>query len=136
MLKTLAKLAALAPLAVVLFIGNAYGSLTFARLLFAGNYPRPYIEMIGAAIVGALVGGVLVAYPLAKLFPSRYWLAAVVVSLPLMALRVGDLQTFSGAQHTAIVVMSVVELLVVPLTAAAVAWLFVRFYPRLLTNAA
>lgn len=135
-MKRIAKLTALVPLAVVLFLGNAYGSLSFAGLLFPRVVPRPYTEMIGAATVGALVGGLLVAYPLARMFPSRHWVAALVVSLPLVALRLSDLLAYAGSNQSAIIVMSVVELLLVPLGAVTVTWLFARHFPRPLRNAA
>ena len=135
-MKTLAKLVALVPLAAILFLGNAYGSLSFAGLLFPRVVPRPYTEMIGAAAAGALVGGILVAYPLVRLFPSRYWVAAFVVSLPLVALRLGDFLAYVGKDQSAIVVMSLVELVLVPMGAVMASWLFVRFLPRPVPNAA
>ncbi len=135
-MKRIAKLFALFPLAVVLFLGNAYGSLSFAGLLFPRVVPRPYTEMIAAAVAGAVVGGVLVAYPLARMFPSRYWVAALAVSLPLVALRLSDFIAYAGSGRSAIVIISVVEALLVPLGAIAASWLFVRHFPRPLPNAA
>lgn len=129
-MKTLAKFVALLPMALVLFLGNAYGSMMFAGYLFPRVVPRPYTEMIGAAAVGAIVGGILVAYPLVRLFPSRYWAAALLVSSPLMALRLSDLLSYAGTSETAIIVMSTVELVLVPAGTVLVAWLFGRFFPR------
>ena len=135
-MKTIAKFIALFPLAVVLFLGNAYGSMSFAALLFPRVVPRPFTEMISAATVGAIVGGILVAYPLAKLFPSRHWAAALLVSSPLVALRLSDLHSSAGTAETANIIMSAVELLLVPMGAVMVTWLFARFFPRVLPNVA
>jgi hypothetical protein len=129
-MKAIAKLLALLPLMVVLFLGNAYGSMSFAGLLFPRVIPRPYIEMVSAAAVGALVGGLLVAYPLARLFPSRYLVAALLVSAPLMALRMSDLLTYANTDHVAMITMSAFELVLVPVGAATVTWLVAKFYPR------
>jgi hypothetical protein len=129
-MKAAAKLLTLLLLAVVLFLGNAYGSMSFAGLLFPRVDPRPYIEMISAAAVGALAGGLLVAYPLARLFPSRYLVAALLVSAPLMALRLSDLLTYANTDHVAIITMSALELILAPVGAAIVTWLFAKFYPR------
>ena len=134
-MKALAKFIALLPLALVLFLGNAYGSLAFAALPFPRVAPRPYTEMIGAAAVGAVVGGILVGYPLAKMFPLRYWAAALVVSLPFVALRFGDLSEYAGTRQTPIIIMSVVELALVPLGAVIGTWFFARFFPRRLNAA-
>ncbi len=135
-MKAIAKLIALVPMAVVLFLGNAYGSISFAGILYPRVVPRPYAEMIGAAAAGALVGGILVAYPLVRMFPSRYWLAALAISAPLMALRLSDLLAYWGSDQPAIIIMSVVELLLVPIGAAATSWLFAKLIPRPLPNAA
>jgi hypothetical protein len=129
-MKAPAKLVALLPLAVVLFLGNAYGSMSFAGLLFPRVVPRPYVEMVSAAAVGALVGGLLVAYPLARLFPTRHFIAALLVSAPLMALRLSDVLAYAHTDHGAIITMSAVELILVPLGAVMLTWLFARFYPR------
>ena len=129
-MKAAAKLLALIPLAVVLFLGNAYGSMSFAGLLFPRVVPRPYIEMVSAAAVGALIGSLLVAYPLARLFPSRYLVAALAVSAPLMALRLSDLLNYANTDHVAIITMSAIEFVFVPVGAAIVTWLFAKFFPR------
>jgi len=135
-MRSLAKMVALLPLAVALFLGNAYGSMSFAGLLFPRVTPRPYIEMVSSAAVGAISGGCLVAYPRAKLFPSRYLAAAIIVSSPLMALRLSDLLAYAGTAQTATVIMSAVELTLVPAGAVLVTWLFARFFPRALPNVA
>ena len=135
-MKTLAKFIALLPLAIVLFLGNAYGSMSFAGLLFPRVVPRPYTEMIGAATAGAIVGGILVAYPLARLFPSRSWAAALLVSSPLVALRLSDLLAYAGTTQTPAIIMSAVELVLAPVGAVIVTWLFARFFPRVLPNVA
>ena len=87
--------------------------------------------MISAAVVGALVGGILIGYPLARMFPSRYWAAALIVSLPLVALRFSDLYEYVGTRQTAIITMSTVELALIPLGAVLGTWLFAKFSPRL-----
>ena len=118
-----ARIFALLPLAVLAFAVNAYASFYFAAYLFPMVQPRPYGEMISAAVVGAVAAGAVVSYPLVKQFPQRYWLAALAVAVPILELRGHDFHYYVGTSETRIVVMSVVEFLVYPTALLACAWL-------------
>jgi hypothetical protein len=130
-MKTLAKCLSLPVLAVIAFLGYAYGSLYFAGYLFPRVVPRPYVEMLSAAAVGSIVAGVLVSLPLVKLFPSRYWLAGILVASPFMIIRSSDIAHYSGRNEPRIMVMSMAELAMYPTLIVAVCWLVSRLYPRL-----
>lgn len=134
-MKTIAKALALPILAAIAFLGYAYGSLYFAGYLFPRVVPRPYVEMLSAAAVGSLVAGLLVALPLIKMFPSRHWLAAVLVSSPFMVIRANDLAHYTGKDEQRILVMSLSEIVIYPTLIVAVCWLFNRLYPRLKNEA-
>lgn len=94
------------------------------------------MEMVSSAAVGAIVGGMLVAYPLVRLFPSRYLAAALLVSSPLMALRLSDLLAYAATTQTATVIMSAVELTLVPAGAVLATGLLARFFPPALPDMA
>ena len=47
---------------------------------FQPSNPRPYIEMVACAVMGALAAGVVSAIPLVWLFRRRAWLAALGAS--------------------------------------------------------
>lgn len=79
--------------------------------------------MISAPLVGSVAAGAVVAYPLVKLFPQRYWLAALLVSVPVFELRGRDLLHYIGRDEARIFVMSIVELVVYPAAIFACSWL-------------
>jgi hypothetical protein len=130
-MNSIAKIVSLPFLAAIAFLGNAYGSLYFVGYFFPRILPRPYMEMLSAAAVGASVAGALVSLPLVRLYPSRYWLAALVVASPLMAIRVSDIAYYTGKQEPRITVMSIAELFIYPGLMLVICWLTSRFYPRL-----
>jgi ACR3 family arsenite efflux pump ArsB len=134
-MKQIAKSLALPLLAAIAFLGFAYGSLFFAGYLFPRVVPRPYVEMVSAAAVGSAVAGLLVSLPLVKLYPSRYWLAGLLVASPLMIVRASDIAHYTGKNETRIMVMSVVEFVIYPALIVAFCWLVSRFYPRLRNEA-
>jgi hypothetical protein len=131
LMKTIAKILSLLALAAIALLGYAYGSLYFAGYLFPRVIPRPYVEMLSAAVVGSLVAGVLVSLPLVRIFPSRYWLAGLLVASPFMITRASDIAHYSGRNEPRIMVMSVAELAIYPALIVAMCWLFNRVYPRL-----
>ncbi len=118
------KLVVLVLLALVAFAVDAHVSFEFAGRVFPLEHPRPYLEMIGAAIIGALVAGMVVAYPLVRLFPLRYWIAALMVSLPYMSLRVDWLVMYFGEHKPRIVATALFELLFFPAAIVFCAWSF------------
>ena len=130
-MKTLGKLLSLPVLAFSAFLGYAYGSLYFAGYLFPRVVPRPYVEMLSAAVAGSILAGVLVSLPLVKLFPSRYWLAGLVVASPFMIIRARDIAHYIDKNEPSIMVMSVAELAVYPALILVMCWLVSRLYPRL-----
>jgi len=115
------------PLILVLaFFVNAYASEYFAGYFFPRVVPRPYAEMIGAAVVGALSAAAVVSWPLVRLYSRRAWIAALAVSAPVVAIRVGDLLHYASADESRIVVMSLVEAIVYPTVILAGVWLLSR----------
>jgi hypothetical protein len=125
-MKLTAKVIALLLLVPAAFVAYAYASLYFAGYLFPRVLPRPYTEMVSAAAVGSLVAGIVVAFPLARLFTRRCWLAGLIVASPLVVVRVSDLVHYAGKNEPRIMVMSVVELLLYPAAIVACAWLVGR----------
>ena len=119
---TIARLVALPILAAAAFVAAAYASLYFAGYLFPRVVPRPYTEMVSAALVGALAAALVSALPLAKLFGHRAWMAALLVSAPWIALRTSDLLHYAGKNEPRIMVMSWVELLLYPLVVVGTTW--------------
>lgn len=122
------KMIVLVLLIALAFVVNAYASSYFAGYFFPLVQPRPYTEMVSAAIVGSLAAGVVVAYPLVRLFPERFWIAALVISIPVLDLRGRDFFRFSGTDESRIVVMSVVEFFVYPTVILVCTWLAKRWY--------
>ena len=111
---SVAKVIALVLLAALAFVANAYASLYFAGYMFPRIEPRPYVEMVGAAVAGGVAAAVVTAWPLARLYADRAWLAALVVAAPVVALRVGDLLHYGQLEEPRIIAMSLVELLLYP----------------------
>ncbi len=52
--------------------------------------------------------------PLVRLYTSRAWLAALVVSAPIVILRASDLMNYACTSESSIIVMSWFELLAYP----------------------
>jgi hypothetical protein len=107
---------------VVAFAVNACAASYFAYLAFPVVYPRPYTEMLSCAVVGAACAGLVTAYPLAKLFPSKSWVAGLVVASPVIALRGDELLHYSGTDQQSVHVMAVAEILVYTLAITSLAW--------------
>src|SRR5262245_23780235 len=121
-MRSAGKLVALLCLTVVAFAANAYASEYFAGLVFPRVLPRPYLEMVSAAIVGAVTAVLVTAIPLTWLFGRRASLAAVVVALPVVAFRAGELEHYIPKDEQRIVVMAWVEMLVYLALLVAGAW--------------
>jgi hypothetical protein len=120
------RLLALVVVSLVAFVANAYAQQYWAGFLFPRVMPRPYSEMVSAAVVGAFAAAAVTALPLAKLFESKAWIAGLFVASPVIALRAPELGT-SGAQgQEAIVVMAWVEVLSYTLLVVCAAWLVSR----------
>lgn len=120
------RLLALIVVAVGAFAANAYTQHYWAGLLFPPVAPRPYSEMVSAAIVGAIAAGAVAALPLARLFKSRAWLAGLFVALPVIALRVPEVGASGAQAQEAIAVMAWVEMLSYTLAVVCAAWLLSR----------
>lgn len=123
-----AKLLALVLMLGVAFAVNAYASLYFAGYLFLRTEPRPYAEMMSAAIAGAFAAAVIVAWPLARLYSSRAWLAALVVASPVVFLRAGEIAKYWGMNEPRIMLMSWFEMVTYPAVLVAVACLAWRLW--------
>lgn len=120
------RLVALVVVAVVAFVANAYAQQYWASLLFPRVVPRPYSEMVSAAVVGAVAAAAVAALPLAKLFESKAWLAGLFVALPVIALRAPEVGTRGTQAHQATTIMAWVEMLSYTLVIVCAAWLVSR----------
>jgi hypothetical protein len=113
-MRPLGKGIALLSLLALAFTAYAYASQYFAGYLFPRVVPRPYIEMMSAAVVGSLAAAVVVSWPLARLYAGPAWLAALFVAAPLVIVRVSDLMHYSSKNEPRIMGMSLFEALVYP----------------------
>lgn len=113
-MRTLAKVAALPLLFALAFAAYGYASLYFAGYLFPRVVPRPYVEMMSAAVVGSLAAAAVSAWPMVRLYANRAWLAAFAVASPFIVIRVSDLLHYAGKDEPRIMFMSWFELLVYP----------------------
>ena len=125
---TALKIAALVVLAVVAFVVNALVSSEFAGRLFPLVRPRPYFEMISAEIVGSLAAGLVIAYPLVRMFPRRYWVAGLLTALPYMDLRVEWLVMYIGKDEPRIMTTAAFELLFYPTAIVFCAWAYKKYF--------
>lgn len=117
---------ALLLLQVLAFSAYAYGELFFAGYMFPRVLPRPYIEMVSAAIAGGVAAALLCSYPLVRIFGRHAWLAAVVVAFPLMYVRASDILFYWDRDEPRILVMSWVELAILPIALQLGVWLVGR----------
>jgi hypothetical protein len=120
------RLIALVAVAIVAFVANAYAQQYWAGLLFPRVVPRPYAEMVSAAVVGAIAAAAVSALPLAKLFERNAWLAGLFVALPVVALRAPEIAANSTQAQQATSVMAWVEMLSYTLAVVCAAWLLSR----------
>jgi small basic protein len=120
------RLLALVVVAVVAFVANAYAQQYWAGLLFPRVVPRPYSEMVSAAVVGAVAAAAVAALPLAKLFESKAWVAGLFVALPVIALRAPEVGTSGTQAQEATAVMAWVEMFSYTLAVVCAAWLLSR----------
>lgn len=120
------RLLALVVVAVVAFVANAYAQQYWAGLMFPRAVPRPYAEMVSAAVVGAVAAAAVAAMPLAKLFESKAWLAGLFVALPVIALRAPEIGTSDTQAQEATAAMAWVEMLSYTLVVVCAAWLVSR----------
>lgn len=129
-MRTLGKGAALFVLLAVAFAVDAYASLYFAGHLFPRVFPRPYVEMMSAAVVGSFAAAAVVSWPLVRLYSRRAWLAALFVASPIVALRLSDLMYYAYKNESRIIVMSAFELLIYPALLLLGSWVAARFVSR------
>ena len=120
------RILALFVVAAAAFTANAYAQLYWAGLLFPRVVPRPYSEMVSAAVVGALAAALVAAVPLSKLFQGKAWLAALVVALPVVALRASEVGAGGTPERQTIAVMAWVEMLSYTSALVFTAWLLSR----------
>ena len=111
---TLVRVVALPVLVAAAFTASAVASVYWAGLLFPRVVPRPYVEMVSAAAVGALAAALVTAIPLARLYGRYAPLAAVMVSAPWLAVRTSDLIHNWHQNEPRIMVMSWLELVLFP----------------------
>ena len=125
-MKIAARLIAFPLVLMLAFVVNAYASDYFAAYLFPRVLPRPYIEMVSAAVFGALAAAATVAWPIVRLYSRCTWLAAFGVAAPVVAIRGADLLHYAYTSESRIIVMSLVEALVYPVAILAGVWLVSR----------
>ena len=129
-MRTLAKIAALPLLFALAFAAFAYASLYFAGYLFPRVVPRPYLEMMSAAVVGSIAAAVVSSWPLVRLYAKRAWLAALAITAPFVVIRISDLLHYAGQNEPRITVMSWFELVVYPGVILLGVWLASRLARR------
>jgi hypothetical protein len=95
--------------AIVAFAVWGYAQQLTAAVFFPVTYPRPYFEMVTCAVVGALAASLVASFPLAWLLHHRAWFGAILASLPVLALRVPDMLSYSGPLPQEVRLMGVVE---------------------------
>lgn len=135
-MRVILKTLALLLLLVLALEANARASLYFAYYVFPRIVPRPYVEMVSAALVGALVAAALSAYPLVWLYGRRAWLAGLVVASPVVLVRASDVLYYMDKNEYRIMVMSWVELLASPLFILLGVWFVFALRLRHVQNAA
>ncbi|SHH29018.1 hypothetical protein [Massilia sp. CF038] len=112
--QALNRLIVLFVLLIVGFCANAYASMYFSAWFFTPAAPRPYGEMISAAVVGALAAATLVTLPMVKVYGRGAWVAALAISSPIIYLRGHELIYFFDKNQPRIMTMSALELLIYP----------------------
>lgn len=117
---------ALLVVAVLAFVVNAYAQQYWAGLLFPRVEPRPYSEMVSAAVVGAMAAAAVSAFPLARLFRTKAWLAGLFVALPVVALRAPEIGATGTYAQQATHIMAWVEMLSYTAAVVCGAWLLSR----------
>jgi hypothetical protein len=91
------------------FAASAYAQYFARTLVFGSQFPRSYVDMISCALAGAIAASIIVSFPISATFRKRAWLAAVAVSLPVLALRINEFVTYTGPLTSQVRVMAVVE---------------------------
>ena len=71
--------------------------------------PRTYQDMVICALAGAAAAAVVVSIPIAWTFRKMVLPASVIVSLPILALRINEFLTYTGPLYHQVKVMAVVE---------------------------
>ncbi|WP_202840741.1 hypothetical protein [Luteimonas saliphila] len=112
------------------FAANAYVQHFTRALFFDSQVPRSYLEMIFCALAGALAATVVASAPLAAVFRRHAWLAAVAVSTPVLALRLTEFFTYTGAISSQVKVMAIVEASSYFALLVLGAWFVSRIWPR------
>lgn len=112
--------------AIAAFAANAYAQEYWAGMLFPRVVPRPYSEMVSAALVGAAAAAAVSALPLVRLFKKSAWLAALVVALPVVALRAPEISAAMPEAAQPVSIMAWVEMLSYTLAVVCAAWLLPR----------
>ncbi|MDM4768557.1 hypothetical protein [Pelomonas sp. SE-A7] len=120
------RFVALVVIANAALIANAYAQQYWAGLLFPLAEPRPYTEMVSAALAGALAAAVVSAFPLAWLFRKWAWLAGLAISLPVIAVRAPELGASTLPNQQVIFVMAWVEMLSYTVLVTGAAWVLAR----------
>ena len=102
------KLILLAPLVLGVFLAYSIGSWFALNHVFAYEYPRPYLHMVGESVIGALIVSVLFSYPLRKIYKNKAYLAGLVGCSGVLALRLPDVIDY-WSKDLDIVIMGIVE---------------------------
>ena len=98
--------------------------------MFDSQVPRSYLEMITCALIGALAATIVASAPLAAVFRKQAWVAAAVVAMPVLALRINELSTYAGVNSDQVRVMAIVEASSYFGALVLGAWFVSRIWPR------
>jgi hypothetical protein len=108
-MRVIGQLLVLLTATILAFASCAYAQHFTRTLVFGGQSPRTYLDMILCALVGAAVASIIVSIPLAATFRRRAWLAAAAISLPVVALRLNEFITYKGSLALQVKVLALVE---------------------------
>ncbi|WP_133952453.1 hypothetical protein [Rhodanobacter sp. TND4FH1] len=129
-MKALSRVLLLLLIIVVAFAASAYAQHFTRTLVFGAQIPRSYLDMITCALVGAFAATVVASAPLAAAFRKQAWLAAIVVSVPVIALRANEFITYTGSLSTQVKVMAILEASSYLGFLVVGAWCVSRIWPR------
>ncbi len=95
---------------IAAFLANAYVQHFIRAEVFGNQFPRTYPDMFACALAGTIAASLLVSIPIAATYRGKAWLAAILISLPVIALRLNDFITYTGRLVSQVKTMAIVEI--------------------------
>ena len=129
-MKALSRVLVLLLITFLAFAANAYTQHFTRTFIFDSQVPRSYLEMITCALIGALAAAIVASAPLAAAFRKQAWLAAAAAASPVLALRLTEFITYTGAISAQVKVMAIVEASSYFGFLVLGAWCVSRIWPR------